>query len=48
MLGGANGLFTGSTTGSIGVDGPGLAGSTAGQMSFLFLLYLAPKLVWNW
>ena len=48
LLGGGNGLFVGGATSSIGVDGPGLAGSTAGQMHFLFLVYLAPKLVWTW
>ena len=34
-----------STTGTSSVVDPGLAGSTAGQMNLLFLVYQAPKLV---
>ena len=45
LLGGKNGLFAGGATGSIGVDGPGLAGSTAGQINFQFLVYLAPDIM---
>ena len=48
LLGGGNGLFTGSATGSIDLDGSGLAGCTASWMNFLLLVYLATGLVWPW
>ena len=48
LLGSGNGLFCSGVTSIIGVDGPGLAGCTASQITFLFLVYLAPKLVWTW
>ena len=48
LLGGSNGFFASSATGSISVDGPGLAGSPAGWINFLFLIYLAPELQLTW
>ena len=37
-----------SVTGTSSVAGPGLAGSTAGWMNLLFLIFQAPELVWTW
>ena len=42
---GDNSLFISGATGGTGGNGSGLVGSTAGQMNFLFLVYLAPELV---
>ena len=48
LLGGGSGFFAVGTTNNICVECPGLAGSTANWMNFLFMVYLAPKLVCTW
>ena len=45
LAGGGNALLTSVATSSTVWDGSGLVGSNAGQMNFLFLLYLSPELV---
>ena len=48
LAGGGNGLLTSGATGGIGWGGSRLVGTTAGQVTFLFIVYLAPELVWTW
>ena len=43
LLGGGNGLFASGATSRIGVDGPGLAGSTAGWIIFCFWFIWPPS-----
>ena len=45
LIGGGSGLPASGVSSSSGVDDTCLADSAAGQMNFLFFVYLVPKLV---